>query len=68
MRRWLTRRLPGNILPDSNAAPALQGQQRKLERHMRANSLEKNLQTRPAPEELIKKGILDEQENPLKEA
>jgi hypothetical protein len=33
---------------------------------MRANSLEKNLQTRPAPEELIKKGILDEQENPLK--
>ena len=54
----------GNILPDSTAAPALQGQQRELAKHMRANSLEHKLQQRPKPEELVKEGILEEGENP----
>ena len=56
----------GNILPDSHAAPSLQGHQKELERHMRADNLEKNLQGRPAPDELVKKGILEADENPLK--
>jgi hypothetical protein len=34
---------------------------------MRADSLEKNLQGRPAPSDLVKKGILEAEENPLKE-
>ena len=34
---------------------------------MRADSLEKQLQNRPKPEELVKEGILGEDENPLKE-
>jgi hypothetical protein len=33
---------------------------------MRADNLEKGLQGRPSPEELVKKGILDE--NPAKDA
>ena len=53
-------RLLGNILPDSTAAPALQGHQRELAKHMRADSLEQKLQQRPKPEELLKEGILDE--------
>ena len=57
----------GNILPDSSAAPALQGHQKDLERHMRKDSLDKQLQSRPAPEDLVKKGILDANENPIKE-
>ena len=57
----------GNILPDSSAAPALQGQQKELEKHMRADSLEQKIQHRPKPEELVKEGILQEDENPLKE-
>lgn len=57
----------GNILPDSSAAPALQAHQKELERHMRADSLEKSLHNRPKPEELIKEGILQPDENPLKE-
>lgn len=48
----------GNILSDSTAAPALQGQQRELYKHMRADSLEKQIQHRPDPAELIKEGIL----------
>ena len=56
----------GNILPVSNAAPALQGQQRELEKHMRADSLEQKLQQRPKPEELVKEGILEEGEDPTK--
>ena len=56
----------GNILPDSTAAPALQGQQKELERHMRADSLEQKIQQRPKPEELVKEGILQADENPLK--
>lgn len=47
-----------NILHDSAAAPALQEKQHELERHMRADSLEKSLQNRPRPEELVKEGIL----------
>ena len=50
----------GNILPDSNAAPSIQGQQRELQKHMRADSLEQKLQQRPKPQELMKEGILDE--------
>ena len=57
----------GNILPDSNAAPALQAHQKELERHMRADSLEKKLHNRPKPEDLVKGGILEADENPLKE-
>ena len=47
-----------NILPDSTAAPALQEKQKELSKHMRANSLEKSLQNRPKPEDLVKEGIL----------
>ena len=47
-----------NILPDSNAAPGIQGQQKELEKHMRADSLEKHLAARPNKEELLKEGIL----------
>ena len=57
----------GNILPDSTAAPAIQAQQKDLERHMRADSLEQKIQHRPKPDELVKEGILTEDENPLKE-
>lgn len=35
---------------------------------MRADSLEKHLQARPAPEQLVQQGILEEDENPLKDA
>jgi hypothetical protein len=35
---------------------------------MKADSLEKGLQSRPNPEDLVKKGILDADENPLKDA
>jgi hypothetical protein len=34
---------------------------------MRADNLEKGLQSRPNPEELVKKGILEAEENPLRE-
>ena len=54
----------GNILPDSTAAPALQGHQRELEKHMRADSLEHKIQQRPKAEDLIKEGILVHEENP----
>ena len=57
----------GNILPDSTAAPAIQGQQRELAKHMRADSLEQKLQQRPKPEELLKEGILDEDPTSPKE-
>ncbi len=59
--------IAGNILPDSAAAPSLQEKQRELERHMRADSLEQKIQQRPKPEELIKEGIMEADENPLKE-
>ena len=50
----------GNILPDSTAAPAIQGQQRELEKHMRADSLNEKLGHRPKPEDLIREGVLKE--------
>ncbi|KAK3070540.1 hypothetical protein LTR53_010277 [Teratosphaeriaceae sp. CCFEE 6253] len=50
------------------AAPALQERRRELERHMRADSLEKHLQARPKPEELVKEGILNANENPVAES
>lgn len=56
--------LIGNILPDSTAAPALQGHQRELEKHMRADSLEHKIQQRPKAEDLIKEGILVPGEDP----
>ena len=33
---------------------------RELEKHMRADSLEQKIQQRPKPEDLVKEGILDE--------
>jgi hypothetical protein len=36
--------------------------------HMRADNLEKGLKSRPDPEELVKQGILQDGENPAKEA
>ena len=50
--------LPGNVLPAGNAAPALLSHQRSLERHMRSDSLEQQLASRPPPEVLVKEGIL----------
>jgi hypothetical protein len=58
--------LLGNILSPTSTAPALQAQQKALERHMRADSLEHKLQQRPKPDELVKDGILEADENPLK--
>jgi len=58
----LTLCFKGNILPDSTAAPGIQGQQKDLEKHMRADSLEKQLQNRPKQEDLVKEGILKEED------
>ena len=49
-----------NILPASNAAPSLQAQQKELEKHMRADSLNDKISHRPSPEDLIKEGVLRE--------
>ena len=57
----------GNILPESTAAPALQANQKSLEKHMRADSLEQKIQQRPKPDDLVKEGILEADENPLKD-
>lgn len=43
-------------------APALASSQKALERHMRADSLEKALQHRPSPNELVREGILEKDE------
>lgn len=56
----------GNILPSTNAAPALQAHAKELEKHMIADSLEHKIQNRPKPEDLVKVGILDENEDPTK--
>jgi hypothetical protein len=56
----LTINITGNILPDSTAAPAIQGQARELEKHMRKDSLNEKILHRPKPEDLIKEGILTE--------
>lgn len=52
--------IPGNILPDSTAAPAIIGHQKELEKHMRADSLNEKIAHRPTPAELIKEGVLKE--------
>jgi len=49
-----------NILPASNAAPAIQAQQKELEKHMKADTLNEKIAHRPSPEELIKEGVLHE--------
>ncbi|KAK0713871.1 hypothetical protein B0T26DRAFT_718769 [Lasiosphaeria miniovina] len=49
-----------NILPASMAAPGLQAQQKELEKNMRADSLNEKISHRPAPEALIKDGLLRE--------
>jgi hypothetical protein len=53
--------LSGNILPSTHAAPAIVGQQRELEKHMRADSLNEKIAHRPDREALIKEGILTEE-------
>jgi hypothetical protein len=58
----------GNILPSSSAAPAIQGQQRELEKHMRADSLNEKISHRPKPEDLIKEGILTEDPTEVSDA
>lgn len=54
----------GNILPATNAAPALQAHARELERNMLADNLEHKIQNRPQPEALINQGILEESDDP----
>ena len=50
----------GNILPDSNAAPGIQAQQKELEKSMRRDSLNEKLANRPTVQELMKEGVLHE--------
>ena len=57
----------GNILPDTTAAPAIQAQQKELDKHMRMDSLEQKLQNRPKPEELVKGGIISADESPVQD-
>ena len=57
----------GNILPQSNAAPALQASQKALDKQMRADSLDQKIQQRPKPEDLVKEGILEASEDTTKE-
>jgi hypothetical protein len=59
--------ITGNILPESTAAPALLASQKSLDRHMRADSLEHKIQHRPKPDQLVKEGILEADEIPVKE-
>jgi hypothetical protein len=49
-----------NILPDSTAAPSLLAQQKELEKHMKADTLNDKISHRPSPEKLIKEGILEQ--------
>ena len=56
-----------NILPDSSAAPALQANQKALDKQMRKDSLDQKIQHRPKPEDLIKEGILEKDEDLTKE-
>jgi hypothetical protein len=62
----MAKTVKGNILPDSSAAPALQKSQKELEKHMRKDSLEKKLQERPKVDELIREGILEDDEDATK--
>ncbi|KAK3367458.1 hypothetical protein B0H63DRAFT_489214 [Podospora didyma] len=49
-----------NILPASTAAPGLLANQKELEKHMRADSLNEKISHRPPPETLLKEGVLHE--------
>ncbi|KAK0714272.1 hypothetical protein B0T21DRAFT_296926 [Apiosordaria backusii] len=49
-----------NILPASTAAPAIQAQQKELEKQMRADSLNEKIAHRPAPEAVLEKHIIHE--------
>jgi len=53
-----------NILKNSNVAPSLQAKQAELERSQLEDILENKLQARPSPEELVKEGILQQNEVP----
>ena len=53
-----------NILPASTAAPGIQANQRELEKSMRADTLNEKIAHRPTPDELIKKGVLNADEDP----
>lgn len=57
-RHFLT--ILGNILPESTAAPGILAQQRELEKHMLADSLNDKISHRPKPEDLVKEGVLHE--------
>ena len=59
-------RVPGNILPEGSdkVAPGLQASQKELEMHMRKDSLERGLASRPSPEQLVKEGKLRADEVP----
>jgi hypothetical protein len=50
----------GNILPESNAAPALLAHQKELERSRAADALKKGLGKRPEKEDLVERNILPE--------
>lgn len=59
----------GNILPPKSdtVAPGLQQSQKELQKHMRADSLDKALKERPKPGDLVKEGILKREEVPAEE-
>ncbi len=56
--------IAGNILPDTNAAPSIQANQKALDRQMRTDALEQKLQRRPTADELVQEGILEPGEKP----
>ena len=64
----LTAILAGNILPSTNASPAIVSHQRELEKNMRADSLNEKISHRPKPEDLIKEGILTEDPTEITQA
>ncbi|ATY59207.1 RPEL repeat [Cordyceps militaris] len=49
-----------NILPASSAAPGLLSQQKELQKHMLEDKLNDKISHRPAPETLVKDGVLRE--------
>jgi len=56
--------VPGNILPDTTAAPGIQAKQMALDKQMRTDALEQKLQRRPTADELVQEGIMDADEKP----
>ncbi|RKF78285.1 putative rpel repeat protein [Golovinomyces cichoracearum] len=49
-----------HILLNTNVAPSIQGQQKELENRLLADTLKDKIINRPHPEDLIKRGILNE--------